>query len=427
MDVVNVNDRAVDLFQREIVDPVEQDGTGVQRDVPVELADLFVPGRENEVLRRDGGDDIIGRNIERLHGLLIEIDLTLEDFAAIGGRHRSARDGGELRSNEVLPAIEQLHLRHLFAGKRKLQDRNARGAVAQHVRGRDALRQQFEHRLRGRSHLCERGGDIDVFLKEDLDDAVTVQRRRLEVLDVADLGRNRALVIVDDAAGHVVGQQSVVGPDDGDDRNVDAGEYVGGRRQRGPRAEQSYDDREHDESVGTPEGGEDDPHFDVSYAMCPANSRRERGRSVALLHGDAPTPVKGFRSLPAASESLCLRDWRIAPYRHVTLWRRRGDRQSRKRQSTKFGFNRRARRPSSRHGSSGRPATPPRRTSAATPRRSCRRRAARSRPSCTRPRGPSGTATFPRYLRDVRPGASAPPWKLALDRPRRRSRTASCC
>ena len=119
-DVVNVNDRAVDLFQREIVDPVEQDGTGVQRDVPVELADLFVPGRDDEVLRRDGVDDIVGRNIGRLHGLLIEIDLNLQDFAAIRGRHRGARDGGQLRTNEVLTAIEQVHLRQLFARKREL-------------------------------------------------------------------------------------------------------------------------------------------------------------------------------------------------------------------------------------------------------------------------------------------------------------------
>ena len=119
-DVVNVYDRAVDLFQREIVDPVEQDGTGVQRDVPVELADLFVPGRDDEVLRRDGVDDIVGRNIERLQGLLIEIDLNLQDFAAIRRRHRGACDGGQLRTNEVLTAIEQLHLRQLFARKREL-------------------------------------------------------------------------------------------------------------------------------------------------------------------------------------------------------------------------------------------------------------------------------------------------------------------
>ena len=110
--------------------------------------------------------------------------------------------------------------------------------------------------------MRERSGDIDVFLKEDLHDAVAGQRRRLEVLDVADLRRERALVIIDDAAGHVVGRQPVVSPYDGDDRNVDIGENVGRRRQRRAHAEDGDDDGEHDERVRTPEGGEDDPHVD---------------------------------------------------------------------------------------------------------------------------------------------------------------------
>ena len=51
----------------------------------------------------------------RLHGLLIEIDLNLQHLAAVRGRHGGAGDGGELRPDEVLSEIEQLHLRQLFA------------------------------------------------------------------------------------------------------------------------------------------------------------------------------------------------------------------------------------------------------------------------------------------------------------------------
>ena len=50
-----------------------------------------------------------------LHRLLVEVNLNLQDLAAIGGGHRRARDRGELRSNEILAEIEQLHLRQLWA------------------------------------------------------------------------------------------------------------------------------------------------------------------------------------------------------------------------------------------------------------------------------------------------------------------------
>ena len=78
---------------------------------------------------------------------------------------------------------------------------------------------------------------FDAFLKEDFDDAVAVERLRFDVLDVADLRRQCALVVVDDAAGHVVRQQAVVGPNDADDRDVDVRKDVSRRAHRSQRAE----------------------------------------------------------------------------------------------------------------------------------------------------------------------------------------------
>ena len=91
-DVMHVDDRAVDLLDRQIVDLVEQGRAGVERHVPVELADLLVAGRQNQVLHRNGVDDVLGRNVVRLHRLLVEIDLHLQNLAAIGRGHgRAAR------------------------------------------------------------------------------------------------------------------------------------------------------------------------------------------------------------------------------------------------------------------------------------------------------------------------------------------------
>ena len=221
---------SVDLLDRQIVDLVEHGRAGVERHVPVELADLLVAGRQDQVLRRNRVDDVLRRDAVRLHRLLIEIDLHLQDLAAIGRRHRGALDGGELRPDEVLSEVEQLHLRQGAARQRELEDRHAGGVVAQDIGRRDAGRQQFQHGLRGRRHLRHGGGDIDFLLEEDLDHAITVERLRLDVFDVADLGGQKALVIIDDAAGHVVRQQAVIGPDDADDRDVDVRKDVGRRR-----------------------------------------------------------------------------------------------------------------------------------------------------------------------------------------------------
>ena len=97
-------------------------------------------------------------------------------------------------------------------------------------------RQKLEHGLRGRRHLRERGADIYAPLKKDFDDAVAVERLRLDVLDVGDLGGQVAFVKINHATGHVVGQKSRVGPYDADDRNIDVRKDVGRRSQRRQRS-----------------------------------------------------------------------------------------------------------------------------------------------------------------------------------------------
>ena len=214
-----------------------------------------------------------------LHRLLVEIDLNLPNLAAVRRGHRGAGDGGQLRADEVLPVVEQLHLRQLVARQRQLQDRNARGVVAEHIGRRDAGRQQLQHGLRSRRNLRQRRVDIDVRLKENLDHAVAGQRLRFDVLDVVDLRGQGALVVVDDAAGHVVGRQAVVGPDDADHRNVDVGKNVGRRAERRQPAEDHDQEGHHHEGVGPPQGDLNDPH---AGCLLPDRSGRRRiGRVLA--------------------------------------------------------------------------------------------------------------------------------------------------
>jgi hypothetical protein len=121
-DIADVDERAVDLFHRQVVDPLEYRWTGIKRDVPVEFAELLITGWQNQVLHGDGVDNVVGRDVVRLLGLLVEVDLNLEDLAAVGRGDCRAGDGCELRPDEVLSKIEQLHLRQSFARQRELQD-----------------------------------------------------------------------------------------------------------------------------------------------------------------------------------------------------------------------------------------------------------------------------------------------------------------
>jgi hypothetical protein len=195
-----------------------------------------------------------------LHRLLIQINLDLQDLAAIGGRHCRPRDGGKLRADEILPVIEQLHLRELLARERKLQNRHGCGVVAEDVRRRDARRQKLQDRLRGRGHLGERRADVYALLEENLDDAVSTERLGLDVLDVPDLRCQCAFVVIDDATGHVVRQKSRIRPNDADDRNVDVWKDVRRRAQCRERAEDRNKKREHDKSIRPPQCDQDDPH-----------------------------------------------------------------------------------------------------------------------------------------------------------------------
>jgi hypothetical protein len=116
-------------------------------------------------------------------------------------------------------------------------------------------------------------------LEEDFDYAVAVQRLRLDVFDVSDLGSQRALIIVDDAAGHVVRQKPGVGPDDADHRNIDVGKNVSRRPQRRQGAEDRYKKGEDNKSVWPPQGDLNDPH--VSFLPPKQHGRRGIGPDIA--------------------------------------------------------------------------------------------------------------------------------------------------
>jgi hypothetical protein len=87
----------------QIVQPPEHNRAGVEGDVPIELAQLGVAGWQNQVLRSNRVQHIVGRNIVGLHRLLVEIDLRLQHLATVRRGHCGSGDRRELRTNKVLP------------------------------------------------------------------------------------------------------------------------------------------------------------------------------------------------------------------------------------------------------------------------------------------------------------------------------------
>ena len=130
-----------------------------------------------------------------------------------------------------------------------MQDGYARRVEAQDIGRRDARRQELENGLRSGGDLRESRVDVDVRLEVNLHDAVAGERLQLDMLDVVDLSAQRTLVVIDDAAGHVVRRQAIVGPDHRDDRNADVRENVGRSPHGGRHAENDDQHRHHDKRI----------------------------------------------------------------------------------------------------------------------------------------------------------------------------------
>ena len=81
--IADVDHCTVDRLHRKAVNLVEDDRTGVERDIPIIRADFLVPCRQNKVLRGNGVDDILGRYIVLLHRALVNVDLRLKDFSTV--------------------------------------------------------------------------------------------------------------------------------------------------------------------------------------------------------------------------------------------------------------------------------------------------------------------------------------------------------
>src|SRR6202035_2662135 len=82
--VAHIDDRSIDGLDRQIFESGNIAGRSVQIHRVFERADFLSPHRGDQVLNRQGVDDVVRGNAVGVQRLLFEVGLDLPDLAAIG-------------------------------------------------------------------------------------------------------------------------------------------------------------------------------------------------------------------------------------------------------------------------------------------------------------------------------------------------------
>jgi hypothetical protein len=164
-------------------------------------------------------------------------------------RDRRARHRHQRRAQLVDADVGEVLFGEAIAGQCDLDDRNGGGAVVEDQRRCRTRRHLLDQRLRDRRDLGIGGADIDVRLKENLDDAEAVIGVRDDVFDIVDRCRQRPLKRRGDAPSHLIRRKARVLPDHADHGNTNVRKNVGRRAQRGEWPDNQEEQREHDESI----------------------------------------------------------------------------------------------------------------------------------------------------------------------------------
>ena len=114
--VADIDNRAIDLLDRQHAKLVDGVRCGVGADVVFHRADLRGSGRQDHVLRVQGGQQVAGRNALGLHKVLVHVDADLRALASVRKRQHGARHGDQLGTNRVLRKVGQLLLVQALTG-----------------------------------------------------------------------------------------------------------------------------------------------------------------------------------------------------------------------------------------------------------------------------------------------------------------------
>ncbi len=259
-DVFEVDRRAVDRLDRQVVERRDAGQAAVQADGIFGPRELRRARRHDQVLKVQGVRHVNRRQALGVQLVEVQVHHDLTVLAAERIRHRRALHGGERRADEVVPEVEDFLLGERLAAQPELENRHARRVVLQDLRRERARRHVADLDLALRHDLRQCEVHLYGRVEEHTDDGDALMRLRFNVLDADHVRRQRPLEVGDDPALHFLRRQAVVLPDDADDREVDVGKDVD-RHRRDRETAQDGDQQSHDdEGIRAPEGEPDDPH-----------------------------------------------------------------------------------------------------------------------------------------------------------------------
>src|SRR5206468_11588693 len=122
-DILEIHRYPVDDFDREVIHLLDQRDDAVAVDVVVEVTDLDIPRRYQEVLGVDRLDDLVRADSARQHLLPIEKDRNLPHRAAERGWKRNALDRAQLRTDREIGEVADLLLAEGRAVQGQICDR----------------------------------------------------------------------------------------------------------------------------------------------------------------------------------------------------------------------------------------------------------------------------------------------------------------
>ncbi len=297
--VANVDRRAVDHLDRQVVQLVQHARAAVELDLVIDVADLGVAGGQNQVLVGQRVGDVDRREPlgEELVG--IQIHHHLPEFAAVRQRHGRALNGGQLGANEVLAQVEEFLLAQGLALQAELQDGNAGCVVLDNAGRGGAGRKDAQQGLGDGGDLRKRHFHLGVGLEVDARDGDAVVGLRLDVLDVVDGGGHGPLEDGDHALFHLFGREAAVAPHDADHRDIDVRKDVHRHGDDG-RDAQNRDEHRHDhEGIRAPKGESDYPH--CCQCTFPATELALVGLLASMIFDE-----RGMRMIPAEQDRVAL-------------------------------------------------------------------------------------------------------------------------
>ncbi len=124
--VLHVDGRAIDGFNRKIVQFRDGLRASVHLHVVFERAKLRCAGGKDEVLRIHGVDDVDGGKTFCLESGGINIDADDALLAPVREGRGGARHGGQLRADKVISGVEKLLFAERVASQANLDNRHGR-------------------------------------------------------------------------------------------------------------------------------------------------------------------------------------------------------------------------------------------------------------------------------------------------------------